>query len=179
MKTCCLLWIKKTRETEYDFFQNMIGLHFCYWCIVVLWQEMSLSVSLRLTWWRHFYVFKVFFRVFFSWGFSFFEGKKNCSDYIIETVSVVVVSLIRLQVCVGSVCGGGTVLMWHGRDTRMGSTTRHVSFYVSLVGGGLRLSGSSSGSNGSVWVYRRVNFGNRTGDEREHYTPYIYRCIHT
>jgi hypothetical protein len=35
-----------------------------------------------------------------------------------------------------------------------GSATRRVSFYASLVGGGLRLSGPSSGSNGSVRVYR-------------------------
>ena len=47
-------------------FQNMIGIHFCYWCIVVLWPGR-----------RHFYVFTVFFRVFFSRGFAFFEGKKK------------------------------------------------------------------------------------------------------
>jgi hypothetical protein len=33
-----------------------------------------------------------------------------------KTVSVVVVSLIRLHTCVGSVCGGDTSLMCHGRD---------------------------------------------------------------
>ncbi len=39
--------------------------------------------------------------------------------------------------------------------TQLGSVTqRRVSFYTSFVGGGLRLSGSSSGSNGSVRVYR-------------------------
>jgi hypothetical protein len=46
--------------------------------------------------------------------------------------------------------------------TRLGSTTRRVSFYVSLcslVDGGLRLSGPSSGRNGSVRVYRRVILG--------------------
>jgi lysylphosphatidylglycerol synthetase-like protein (DUF2156 family) len=47
-------------------FQNMIGIHFCYWCIVVLWPGR-----------RHFYVFPVFFRVLFSRGFAFFEGKKK------------------------------------------------------------------------------------------------------
>ena len=67
---------------------------------------------------------------------------------------------IRLQACVGSVCVGGTVLMCRGREcARLGSATRRVSFYVSLVGGGLRLSRPSSGSNGSVRVYRRVIFG--------------------
>ncbi len=57
--------------------------------------------------------------------------------------------------------------VWWGHRTdvprtgcaRMGSETRRVSFYVSMVGGGLRLSGPSSGTNGSVRVYRRVNFG--------------------
>ena len=75
-------------------------------------------------------------------------------------VSAVVVSLIRLQTCVGSVCVGGTVLMCRGWEcARIGSATRRVSFYVSLVGGGLRLSRPSSGRNGSVRVYRRVIFG--------------------
>jgi hypothetical protein len=44
----------------------MIGIHFCYWCIVVLCPGR-----------RHFYVFTVFFRVLFSRGFAFFEGKKK------------------------------------------------------------------------------------------------------
>ncbi len=64
---------------------------------------------------------------------------------------------------INSLCSGGftdstTDMCWfgvcwgHGTDvsrtgcTRMGSTTRRVSFYVSLVGGGLRLSGPSSGT---------------------------------
>ena len=67
---------------------------------------------------------------------------------------------MRLQACVGSVCVGDTTLMCRGWEcARMGSATRRVSFYVSLVGGGLRLSRPSSGSNGSVRVYRRVIFG--------------------
>jgi hypothetical protein len=37
-------------------------------------------------------------------------------SYIIQPVSVVVVSLMRLESCVGSVCGGDTSLMCHGRD---------------------------------------------------------------
>ncbi len=37
-------------------------------------------------------------------------------SYIIYAVSVVVVSLMRLQACVGSVCGGGTTLICRGRD---------------------------------------------------------------
>jgi hypothetical protein len=53
----------------------------------------------------------------------------------------------------------------HGFDVtrtgcaQLGSAARRVSFYTSLVGGGLRLSGPSSGNNGSVRVYRRVIFG--------------------
>ena len=67
---------------------------------------------------------------------------------------------MRLQTCVGSVCVGGTALMYRGREcSRMGSATRRVSFYESLVGGGLSLSWPSSGNNGSVRVYRRVIFG--------------------
>jgi hypothetical protein len=67
---------------------------------------------------------------------------------------------MRLQTCVGSVCVGDTTLMYRGWEcARLGSSTRHVSFYASLVGGGLRLSRPSSGRNGSVRVYRRVIFG--------------------
>ena len=64
---------------------------------------------------------------------------------------------MRLQVCVGSVCVGGTGLMCHRREcVRLGSATRLIFFYTSLVGGGLRPSGPSSGSSGSVRVYIRV-----------------------
>ncbi len=76
---------------------------------------------------------------------------------------------------IGSLCSGGfadatTGMCWFGvwwghvsdvpqtGCARLGSTARRVSFYTSLVGGGLRLSGPSSGSNGSVRVYRRVIF---------------------
>ena len=63
---------------------------------------------------------------------------------------------MRLQTCVGS---GDTSLMYHGREcARLGSTTRQVSFYVSLVGGGLRLSGPSSGNKA---CYRSMS---TTGD---------------
>ena len=49
---------------------------------------------------------------------------------------------MRLQACVGSVCVGGTALMCRGREcARLGSATRLIFFYVSLVGGGLRPSG--------------------------------------
>ncbi len=54
-------------------FQNMIVLHFCYWCFVVLWQGLRLSVVLRPTWRRHFYVFTVYF---FREGLLFLKGEK-------------------------------------------------------------------------------------------------------
>jgi hypothetical protein len=48
------------------------------------------------------------------------------------------------------VCVRGTSLMCRGREcVRLGSGTRHVCFYVSLVGGGLR-------PTGSVRIYRSV-----------------------
>ena len=75
---------------------------------------------------------------------------------------------IRLQPCVGPVCVRGTALMCRGREcARLGSATRRVSFYASLSDGGLRPSGSSSGSSSSVRIYMRA---------REHYTPNVYRC---
>jgi hypothetical protein len=56
---------------------------------------------------------------------------------------------MRLQAYVGSVFVGGTALMCRGREcARLGSATRRVSFYASLGGGGLRPSGTSSGSTG-------------------------------
>jgi hypothetical protein len=75
---------------------------------------------------------------------------------------------------INSLCSGGFVdttedMCWfggcwgHGTDVsqtgcvRLGSTTRLVSFYESLVGGGLRLSGSSSGRNG-VFGYIEGSF---------------------
>ena len=77
--------------------------------------------------------------------------------YTIKAVSAVVVSLYSTRdMCWFGICSG------HGTDVsrtgcaRLGSVTRRVSFYTSLVGGGLRLSRSSSGSNGSVRVYRSV-----------------------
>ena len=82
----------------------------------------------------------------------------------------------KISYYIGSLCSGVFAdatagMCWfgvwwgHGTDVprtgcaRLGSATRRVSFYASLVGGGLRLSGPSSGSNGSVRVYRRVIFG--------------------
>ncbi len=91
-------------------------------------------------------------------------------------------SVLYVLCYISSLCSGGfadatTFMCWfgvcwgHGTDVprtgcaRLGSATRRVSFYLSLVGGGLPLSGPSSGSSGSVRVYRRVIFGkkNRVG----------------
>jgi hypothetical protein len=44
----------------------------------------------------------------------------------------------------------------YGECERLGSETRRIFFYASLVAGGLRSSGSSSGRTGSVRVYIRV-----------------------
>ena len=56
---------------------------------------------------------------------------------------------------------GTTVpLMCRGWEcARLGSAIRRVSFYVSLVGGGLRLSGSSSGNNGNVYIGHESDWG--------------------
>jgi hypothetical protein len=78
-------------------------------------------------------------------------------SYIIKAVSVVADATTYM--CWFCVWGGhGTGVSQTGCK-RLGSATRRVSFYVSLVGGGLRLSGPSSGNNGGVRVYRRVIFG--------------------
>ena len=71
-----------------------------------------------------------------------------------------------LKTCVGLVRVRGTALMCHGLD----SATRRVSFYSSLDGGGLRPSGPSSGSTGSVRMY--------TVSARERSTRNIYSCIY-
>jgi hypothetical protein len=81
-------------------FQNMIGLHFCYWCIVVLWEGLRLSVALHPTRRRHFYVFSVFFRVFFLWWLAFFEEKKSSLGVLVQwihwtTARTVHVSCVR------------------------------------------------------------------------------------
>ena len=85
---------------------------------------------------------------------------------------------MRFQSCVGSVCVGDTSLMCRGREyARLGSTTRCVSFYASLVGGGLRLSRSHQEAT-VVFGYIEGSFlVSRTGDVRERYAPNIYRCI--
>ncbi len=78
---------------------------------------------------------------------------------------------MRLQSCVGSVCVGATSLMCHGREcARLGSATRLIFFYTSLVGGGLHPSGPSSLSHQGTTVvfgYAYVSC--------ERYTPNIYR----
>ena len=56
---------------------------------------------------------------------------------------------MRLQACVGSVCVGVTALMCRGREcARLGSATRLVSFYVSLVGSSIVMSNLGVGQGG-------------------------------
>ena len=87
---------------------------------------------------------------------------------------------MRLQACVGSVCGGGTALMCRGRDVH-GWVRRHdaspstrrwsVEVYVSQ--------GPHQGAT-VVFGYIEGSFlVNKTNDVRERYSPNIYRCIHT
>ena len=81
-----------------------------------------------------------------------------------------VVSLMRLQACVGSVCGWGTALMCRGRDVHdwvrqldVSPSTRRwsVEVYVSQ--------GPHQGAT-VVFGYTYVPY--------ERYTPNIYRCLH-
>ena len=48
-ETFCVTLLLPTLVRERTF-QDMIGLHFCYWCIVVLWSGLCRSVALRPTW---------------------------------------------------------------------------------------------------------------------------------
>ncbi len=78
---------------------------------------------------------------------------------------------MRLEACVGSVCGGDTSLMCHGRDVH-GWVQQHdvspstcrwvVEVYV------------SQGPHQGVTVVLGY-----TEVACEHYAPNIYRCIHT
>ncbi len=93
-------------------------------------------------------------------------------SYIIEAVSVVVVSLMQLHTCAGSVCGGDTTLMRRGLDVHgwvrqldVSPSTRpwSVEVYVSQVP-----------HQGSTVVYGYIEGSflvNKTGDTRELYDP--------
>ncbi len=121
---------------------------------------------------------------FFFWVGGIGNGKRRCNGpWSSNYVSMYVVSSNSQNLCIYvlyyvlyyiiSLCSGGftdstTGMCWFGvcwgNDpdvtrtgcARVGSVTRRVSSYTLLVGGGLRLSGPSSGSNGSVRVYRSV-----------------------
>ena len=87
---------------------------------------------------------------------------------------------MRLQECVGSVCGGGTALMCRGRavhgwvrwlDTSPSTRRWSVEVYVSQ--------GPHQGAT-VVFGYIEGSFlVSTTDDERERYAPNIYRCIRT
>jgi hypothetical protein len=77
--------------------------------------------------------------------------------------------------------------VWWGHDTDvsrkgcswMGSTTRHVSFYASLIGEVYVSQGPHQGAT-VVFGYIEGSFlVSKIGDVLEHYAPNIYRCIHT
>ncbi len=77
------------------------------------------------------------------------------------------------DMCWFGVCWGHDTDVSRTGCTRLGSLTRRVSFYVSLVGGDLRLFGPSSGTNGSVGAYHSIEVS------CERYDPTICRCIRT
>jgi hypothetical protein len=54
-----------------------------------------------------------------------------------------------------------------------------VICYMSVICLVLGPSSGSSDSVRTVRIYRRVIFGNRTGDTRDHHVPNIYRCMST
>ena len=85
---------------------------------------------------------------------------------------------MRLQACVGSVCGGGTALMCRGREcTRLGSkldvspSAHHESVEVCV---------SQGPHQGATVVFEYIEGSflvSRTGDAREYHVPNIYRCM--
>jgi hypothetical protein len=92
-------------------------------------------------------------------------------SYIIQTVSVVVVSLRRLQTCVGSVCGGGTALMCRGRDVY--DWVRQLDVSPSTCHWSVEVYVSQGPHQGETVVFGYIEVACK------HYAPNIYRCIHT
>jgi hypothetical protein len=69
-----LLFVTLVRDRT---FQEIIGLHFYYCCMVVLWTGRIPSGVLRHTWRRHFCVSLVLFEVIFNLGFLFLRKKNS------------------------------------------------------------------------------------------------------
>ena len=91
-----------------------------------------------------------------------------------------VFSLMRLQACVGSVCGGGTALMCRGRDVH--GWVRQLDVSPSTCHWSVEVYVSHDPHQGTTVVFGYIEGSflvSRTGDARERYAPNIYRCIRT
>ena len=87
---------------------------------------------------------------------------------------------MRLQACVGSVCGGGTALMCRGRDVH--DWVRQLDTSPSTRRWSVEVYVSQDPHQGATVVFGYIEGSflvSRTGDSRELYVPNIYRCIHT
>ena len=87
---------------------------------------------------------------------------------------------MRLQACVGSVCGGGTALMCRGRDVH--GWVRQLDASASTRRWSVEVYVSQGPHQGATVVFGYIEESflvSRTGDARERYAPNIYRCIRT
>ena len=87
---------------------------------------------------------------------------------------------MRLQACVGSVCVGGTALMYHGRDVH--DWVRELDVSPSTCHWSVEVYVSHGPHQEATVVFGYIEGSflvSRTGDVRERYAPNIYRCIHT
>ncbi len=101
-------------------------------------------------------------------------------SYIICAVSAVVVSLMRLQACVGSVCVVGTALMYLGRDVH--DWVRQLESSPSTCRWSVEVYVSQGPHQGATVVFGYIEGSflvGRTGDAREQYDPNMYRFIRT
>ncbi len=83
---------------------------------------------------------------------------------------------MRLQVCVGSVCGGGTSLMCRGRDVY--DWVRQLDVSPSTCHWSVEVYVSHGPHQGATVVFGYIEESflvSRTDDAREHYAPNIYR----
>ncbi len=71
-----LLFPTLVRECTFCTFQEIIGLYFWYWCLLVLWPGWHRSGSLHHTWRRHFKSL-CFPRVILTTWFSFFNYSRE------------------------------------------------------------------------------------------------------
>ena len=78
---------------------------------------------------------------------------------------------MRLQVCVGSVCVGGTALMWSGRDVH--GWVRQLDVSASTCRWSVEVYVSHDPHQGATVVFGCIEV------TYKHYGPNIYRYIHT